>query len=219
MSPDGKKIFVVGEEQRGQLLKCDAKLGQFTPFMEGISPDWVSFSRDGKWIAYSSLPDGAVWRERTDGTEKLQLTFPPMQATMVFWSPDATQLVFSALTPGKPWSIYVIHADGTGLEQIWPENLMQMDPRWSPDGQQVTFDHSMPLVHAHPGLVLQVKTLNLKTRQITPVPGSRDLFAEVQSPDGRQVAAITADGLNLLMYEAHTRTWKKYATAEYNFGL
>jgi eukaryotic-like serine/threonine-protein kinase len=219
VSPDGKKIFVVGEEQRGQLLKYDAKLGQFTRYMEGISPDWVSFSRDGKWIAYTSLQDGALWRERTDGSDKLQLTFSPMQATMVCWSPDGTELVFSARTPGKPWNISIIHADGTGLERIWPENLMQMDPSWSPDGQQVTFDHPMPYVHANLGLTLQVQTLDLKTHQMTPVPASHNLFAEVRSPDGRYISAMTADGLNLLMYDAHTGNWKKYAAAEENFGL
>ncbi len=107
VSPDGKKIFVVGEEQRGQLMKYDAKTGQFAPFLEGISPDWVAFSRDGQWLAYTTLQDGILWRERVDGSDKLQLTFPPMQATMVYWSPGGTKVAFSAArqeTRGTSWS-------------------------------------------------------------------------------------------------------------------
>ncbi len=218
LSPDAKRIFVVGEEQRGQLMKYDAKAGQFAPFLEGISPDWVGFSRDGKWLAYTTLPDGLLWRERADGSDKLQLTFPPMQATMVYWSPDGTKLVFSARTPGKPWNISVINADGSGLEQLQPEDLMQMDPSWTPDGEHVTFDHALPYVHPQPGQVLDIETEDLRTHQITHVPGSRNLFGAQWSPNGQYLLALTADGVNLLMYDARTANWKKFASAEINFG-
>ena len=219
LSPDGKRIFVVGEEQRGQLMKYDAKAGQFAPFLEGISPDWVGFSRDGKWLAYTTLPDGLLWRERVDGTDKLQLTFPPMQATMVYWSPDGTKLLFGARSPGKSWNIFVISADGSGLEQIQPEELMQMDPSWSPDSEQVTFDHPLPYVHPQPGQVLDIETEDLRTHQITHVPGSRNLYGAQWSPDGRYLLALTADGLNLLMYDSRTGNWKKFASIEINFGV
>lgn len=219
LSPDGKRIFVVGEEQRGQLMKYDAKTAQFAPFLEGISPDWVGFSRDGKWLAYTTLPDGLLWRERVDGSDKLQLTFPPTQATMAYWSPDGTKLIFSARTPGKAWNISVINADGSGLEQIHPENLMQMDPSWQPDGEHVTFDHPLPYVHPQPGQVFDVETEDLRTHQITHVPGSRNLYGAMWSPDGRYLLAITADGLNLLMYDSRTQNWKKFASVEINFGL
>jgi eukaryotic-like serine/threonine-protein kinase len=219
LSPDGKRIFVVGEEQRGQLMKYDAKAGQFAPFLEGISPDWVGFSRDGKWLAYTALPDGLLWRERVDGSDKLQLTFPPMQATMVYWSPDGTKLVFSARTPGKPWNISVINADGSGLAQLQPEDLMQMDPSWLPDGEHVTFDHPLPYVHPQPGQVLDIETEDLRTHQITHVSGSRNLYGAMWSPDGQYLLALTADGLNLLMYDRRTGNWKKFASVEINFGL
>ena len=219
VSPDGKRIFVVGEEQRGQLMKYDAKAKQFAPFLEGISPDWVGFSHDGKWLAYTTLPNGLLWRERVDGSDKLQLTFPPMQATMVYWSPDGTKLLFSARTPGKPWNISVINADGSGLQQIQPEELMQMDPSWLPDGEHVTFDHPLPYVHPKVGQVLDIETEDLRTHQITHVPGSRNLYGAMWSPDGRYLLALTADGLNLLMYDSRTRNWKKFASIEINFGV
>jgi len=217
VSPDGKKIFVVGEEQRGRLMKYDAKTGQFAPFIEGISPDWAAFSRDGKWLAYSTLQDGTLWRERVDGSDKLQLTFPPMQATMVFWSPDGTKLAFSARTPGKPWNIMVVNSDGSGLEKVHPDNVMENDASWSPDSQRVTFDYS--LGYMQPGQVPRIKTVDLRTRQMVSMPGSEALFGAMWSPDGRYLVAITAGALGLKMYEKSTESWKKFTTPEINFSV
>lgn len=219
VSPDGKKIFVVGEEQRGELMKYDAKTGQFTPFLEEISPDWVAFSRDGRWLAYTTLQDGILWRERVDGTDKLQLTFPPMQATMVSWSPDGTKLAFSALTPGKPRNIMVVNSDGSGLRKIYPENIMQVSPSWSPDSQHVTFDYPSGYSHAQPGQVLGIKTADLRTHQIVSVRGSQGLFGSQWSPDGRYLVAIAPDGLGLKMYDSSTTTWKQFTTLEINFEM
>jgi serine/threonine protein kinase/Tol biopolymer transport system component len=217
VSPDGKKIFVVGEEQRGELMKYDAKTSQFTPFLEGISPDWVAFSRDGQWLAYTTLQDGILWRERVDGSDKLQLTFPPMQATMVYWSPDGTKLAFSARMPGKPRNIMVVNSDGSGLEKVYPEDLMQVSPSWSPDSQHVTFDYPSGYTHAQPGQVLGIKTADLRTHDVVSVPGSQGLFGSQWSPDGRFLVAITPDGLGLEMYDKSAGNWKKFTSLEINF--
>jgi len=218
VSPDGKKIFVVGEEQRGQTLKYDAKLSQFVPILEGISPEWIDFSRDGKWICYTTLPDGTLWRARADGSDKLQLTFAPMQATLANWSPDASEIAFDGRMPGKPWNIYLIHADGTGLEQLFPEDLMQVAASWEPDGQHLSFSHPPAYANPQPGQALQIETMDLKTRKMTPVPGSRNLWGSGWSPDGRYMVALPADGLSFLMYDARTETWKKFADVAINFG-
>jgi eukaryotic-like serine/threonine-protein kinase len=219
VSPDGKKIFVVGEEQRGELMKYDAKTSQFTPFLEGISPDWVAFSRDGQWLAYTTLQDGILWRERMDGRDKLQLTFPPMQATMVYWSPDGTKLAFSGRMPGKPRNIMVVNSDGSGLERVYPENTMQVSPSWSPDSQHVTFDYPSGYTHAQPGQVLGIKTANLRTHQVVSVPNSQGLFGSQWSPDGRYLVAITPDALGLTMYDKRTAIWKQFTALEINFEM
>ena len=104
-SQDGKRLFVIGAMPRGELVRYDAKSGQFVAYLEGISADEEDFSRDGRWVTYVAYPEGTLWRSRIDGSEKLQLTFPPTKVFLPRWSPDGKEIAFSATVPGRPWSI------------------------------------------------------------------------------------------------------------------
>lgn len=53
----------------------DMKSHEFVAFIAGISATDPTFSRDGKWVAYLSYPQHSVWRSRSDGTERMQVTF------------------------------------------------------------------------------------------------------------------------------------------------
>src|SRR5438093_1397239 len=79
-SRDGKRLYVVGEQPRGELVRYDAKSRQNVPYLSGLSVEHVRFSRDGAWAAYVAFPEGTLWRSKLDGSERLQLTFPPMLA-------------------------------------------------------------------------------------------------------------------------------------------
>ena len=95
-SPDGKRIYAVGEQSRSELVRYDAKSGQFLPYFEGAPIGDVTFSRDGNWLAYVTYPDGILWRSRVDGTQKLQLTSAGQSGVFLpSWSPDGKQIVFS----------------------------------------------------------------------------------------------------------------------------
>jgi hypothetical protein len=76
-SSDGKQIFAIGTKRRGELVRYDLTSKQFVPLLSGISAWNPTFSSDGKWVAYASYPDHTLWRSRTDGTDRLQLTAPP----------------------------------------------------------------------------------------------------------------------------------------------
>jgi hypothetical protein len=86
VSPDGKKIFVYGSQGHGELVRYDLQSKQFVPFLGGLSATFVSFSRDRKWIAYTSLPSHDLWRSRVDGSERLQLTSGSNPAVLPRWS-------------------------------------------------------------------------------------------------------------------------------------
>ncbi len=94
-SRDGKQIFAVGMKARGELVRYDVNSKQFLPMLPGIAAFHPTFSTDGEWVAYTSYPDHALWRSRSDGTEPLQLTFPPAQVFGSFISPDGKQVAYS----------------------------------------------------------------------------------------------------------------------------
>ena len=54
-SKDGKKLFVIGIQQRAELVRYDAKSGEFIPYLGGISAGDVDFSRDGQWVTLCQL--------------------------------------------------------------------------------------------------------------------------------------------------------------------
>jgi Tol biopolymer transport system component len=49
--------------------------------------------------------------------------------------------------------------------------------------------------------------MNLRTRQVTTLPGSEGLFSPRWSPDGRYIAAQRNDSLRLLVYDLSTSEW------------
>jgi Tol biopolymer transport system component len=111
-SSDGKRLFVVGRTYRGELVRYDLKSGQLVPFLGGISAEWVAFSKDGLWVAYVSYPEATLWRSKTDGSERLQLTYPPSQTLLPRWSPDGRKIVFYETFPDKPAGIYEVSREG-----------------------------------------------------------------------------------------------------------
>lgn len=85
-SKDAKRIFAVGTTRRGELVRFDLESARFMPFLAGISAEFVSFSRDGKSVAYVSYPEGILWRANRDGSGALQLTHPPVYPKLIRWS-------------------------------------------------------------------------------------------------------------------------------------
>jgi eukaryotic-like serine/threonine-protein kinase len=205
-SRDGKKLFVQGWQPRGELLRYDAKSKQLAPYLSGISAMGLDFSRDGEWVAYNDASDGTMWRSKTDGTQKLQLVFPPMLAYLPRWSPDGKQIAFFGHPPGEPWQIFMVPAQGGSPELIYRSSTNSADPNWSPDGTSLAFgENSLN----NQGSAIYV--LDLKTRTPRKLPGSDGLYSPRWSPDGRYIAAIPLDSLKLMLFDLTTQKWTALA--------
>jgi hypothetical protein len=137
--PDGKKLLVRGLVPRFELVQYDQRSRQFIPFLSGISADDLEFSRDGKWVVYVSEPDKTLWRSRIDGTDRLQLTSPPVLPIVPRWSPDGARIVYTDAQHGRSWRNLLVSAQGGPATEMYPENDYQCDPTWSPDGQQLVY--------------------------------------------------------------------------------
>src|ERR1700733_13457260 len=94
VSGNGKKLYVIGEQLRGELSRYDSKAGEFVPYLSGISAEFVDFSKDHRWVAYVTFPEQTLWRSRVDGSERLQLTSKPVRAVFPQWSPDGKRIAF-----------------------------------------------------------------------------------------------------------------------------
>jgi Tol biopolymer transport system component len=138
-SMDGKRLFAIGSQPRGELQRFNQRTQQFETYFSGISVDGVDFSRDGQWVTYTSYPEGSLWRSKADGSERLQLTFPPMNVGLPRWSPDQKQIAFGAERPGGSMKNYLVSADGGTPQQLLPGDQNEGDPNWSPDGNSLVF--------------------------------------------------------------------------------
>jgi len=203
-SKDGKRLFVIGSQPRGELVRLDAKSGEFVPYLGGISAYTVDFSRDGQWVTYVAYPEGTLWRSKLDGSERLQLTFPPMIAHLPRWSPDASQIAFQGFTPVKPWTIYLVSAEGGSVQEIAPG---LGDVGWTADGRSVVYSEFWELAQAGAGGKLAIQLMDLSTRQVSTLPDSEGLYSPRPSPDGRYIAAIRAGPEVLLVFDVAARKW------------
>ncbi len=206
-SPDGKKLYVDGFDNRGELVRYDAPSRQFVPYLSGISAGELDFSRDGKWLTYVSYPDGSLWRSRIDGSDKLQLTYPPISAVLPRWSPDGTQIAFVDAEQGRRWKIMLVPSGGGTPTDAYAENLNQLDPGWSPDGKRLLFGR-VPA----PGTTekLEIQVLDLASHQISVIPGSEGFFSPRWSPDGQHMLALTESSKKLMLRDAKTGKWSEW---------
>jgi Tol biopolymer transport system component/DNA-binding winged helix-turn-helix (wHTH) protein len=204
-SLDGKTIFAGSSQSRGELMHYDARTREFSPFMGGISAQGVNFSKDGAWMTYVTFPQGELWRCKRDGSERLQLTFPPTIVHDPHWSPDGKRIVYSGFQAGGKWQLYLVSADGGASQRLLPESEAGIDPTWSPDGNSILFGQLPGPDSTGVKTILQI--YNLQTQRASVVPGSEGLHSPRWSPDGRYISASYATNNRQVLFDFMTQKW------------
>jgi eukaryotic-like serine/threonine-protein kinase len=215
-SSDGTKLFVIGQQRRFDLIRFAGQSGQSSIYVPGVSAGEADVAGDGQTMVYVSHPESALWRGKVDGSARTQLTFTPMQVHMPRWSPDGKQIVFMASLPGHPWKIYLLPADGGTAQEVNSDDHNQGDPTWTPDGSSIVFA-GMPWFDYAAAPRPNIHILNLRTGQVTAVPGSEGLFSPRCSPDGRYIAALSSDSTRLLLYDFARKAWLPLATSKFGY--
>jgi hypothetical protein len=169
-APDGTTLLAYGEVPKGELVRFSSEKSRFEPLLGGVSALTADVSDDGEWIAWVSYPEQTLWRSRLDGSERLQLTTPPLEVLWPRWSPNGQSLAFDARLPGSSsTAVYVVSSEGGDPELLGPADSNFRQPCWLPDGQTLLTCH---------GAMVQadgIYEIDLETREITMVPGTEKL--------------------------------------------
>jgi serine/threonine protein kinase len=194
-SLDRKRIFAVGSLQKAELIHYDFKSKQFTPFLSGISATAPTFSRDGRWVTYLSYPDHSLWRSRADGSDRLQLTYPPTLATCSSISPDGSRVVFGT----DNGNLYTVHLDGTSLQEIATRTGTDPSwPSWSPEGNSVVFESLIGGRSEKDSNSRQLEIFDLQNGTRTPVSSIQGTAGGAVWLTPETLVVATEDGKKLL---------------------
>jgi dipeptidyl aminopeptidase/acylaminoacyl peptidase len=198
---DEKKVWAFGVQPTGEAVRYDPGQKTFIPLLSGISATDLDYSPDGKWVAYISVPDGALWRCKADGTERLQLTSAPERAALPRWSPTGDRIAYVSFQPGKHSQIVVVSQTGGDAHAILPENRGQIDANWSSDGSRIM------LGYLHDSQDLNFSVVDLNSHKAEMLPGSEQLFSPRWSPNGRYVAALSPDFTKVMLFDFKIQKW------------
>ena len=180
-SPDGTKIaFVSRRTGEYQIYVMDADGTNQIRLTEGQrrkrDPDW---SPDGGKIAFA-VHDGINHIEvmDADGENRVMLE---QDAAWPSWSPDGAQIAFVSGRDGGS-DIYVIGADGQGLERVTHDFSGGRSPSFSPDGGRIASWGGEERFHH-----IYVVEADGKTRKRL-THNQEHHFHPTWSPDGKMIA-------------------------------
>jgi WD40 repeat protein len=187
----------------GDLIKTAAgdtlvNLNRLTQSTQDLEPAW---SPDGEKIAFTSNRDGNIrlYIMNADGTEQTILTPNMEHASDSSWSPDGTKIAFSYMDSGFS-GIALIDLDYGGLEYLVEElyaGYFVGRPRWSPDGNWITF-----YTNRDGNMEIYKVEVNNKENQINLTNSPAYDVSPSWSPDGSRIAFVSDPNPYDEFYEA-----------------
>ena len=211
VDPSGRRLYWVGHAETRESVRYDPRLQQFVPFLP-VLPGGLTWSPDQHWVAYTTR-DGCLWKARPDGTDRLQLTFPPEQAFGHGWSPDGKKIVFHGLSPGQPGKIKIVSAEGGEIQTLFAgEATAENCAQFSRDGNAFLFERTW-LDKSGNGVRSALFVWDMKTNRLAELPGSAGMTCPSWSPDGQYVAAHADESRALSLFDSRSQRWRVIARA------
>ncbi len=182
--PDGRHLYAWGDVLHGELLRYDARTQRLESYLGGVSGHFADASPDAQWVAFVTYPEAELWKCRPDGSQRVQLSRPGTATAFPRWSPDGREIAFFGLEPGEErFSLRRVSGGGGGEEVLArPEpGAYFSDVCWLPEGEGLVFWR--PLAGQH-----GIFKLDLRTKQISLLPGAGNLMQSICSRQGDVLA-------------------------------
>ncbi len=150
-SPDGRHLAYVETEADGRdYLKVTGPDGAIARqvLVDALDNAGIAWRPDGTAIAVDSGPQDGRYLVivQAIGSGFALVDLGGLQPSSVSWSPDGTRLVFRGDRPGGSADLYVVNADGTGLQPLALGSNTPYGPTWgfggpvwSPDGRSIAY--------------------------------------------------------------------------------
>jgi Tol biopolymer transport system component len=209
LSPDGRTILAGGRLSRMEPMRLDPATKRFERLPGDITGGFIDYSPDGAWVAWVDAADLTLWRARRDGSDRLQLTIPPLEVGLVRWSPDGTRLAFAGGRANGPDAVYLVSRNGGAPEPLAESDPGGVwDPCWLPDGQTLAWGN-LRVAGA------SIKSVDVRTRRLTAIPGSERMMGPKCSPQGT-ILAEKEWGQTFWLYRPGARRWEEFWRATAN---
>src|SRR5258708_24897557 len=212
-SGGGSSVFAIGSHNEYQLLRIDTKTLTKTAMLAESGATDMDFSLDGQWVIYAARENGALWKSRMDGNNRMQWIAGATGAFAPHWSPDQKQILFTGFLLDKQPRLYVVSARGGS-----PKTVLPMDNRWASvsgdwrtDGRQIVLD----VQDTATGGESTIRILDLESGRLSTIAGSEGLIEPRWSADGRYIAALNRKKKQIFLYDCKLLKWTVLAEANF----
>jgi Tol biopolymer transport system component/DNA-binding winged helix-turn-helix (wHTH) protein len=201
----GSKALIFSGHSETSVTRYDPATRRSDALLPGINAVSLDVSRDGEWVAYVAR-DLTLWRCRTDGSLRMQLTFPPERVTEPRWSPDGSQIAVLASGPGVSTFAALVSAEGGAAKPLLRARGSYRSD-WAPDSRAIVVQAADSNKPAEYSLYRD----DLKSGNLTVLADSRGMTFPRWSPDGRLIAALAQDARRLFVFDLKAKAWTTLA--------
>ncbi|MEZ5345189.1 MAG: DUF5050 domain-containing protein [Pyrinomonadaceae bacterium] len=151
-SPDAERIvFVSDRDGNSEIYVMNSDGGDLENLTRNSETDTMPFWGSDNKIYYSSKKDGVyqIMKMNPDGSEKAAVTTGAGDKYYPQLSPDEKQILFYGEKDGNP-EIYIMNAENEReIKRLTNNPLMDIRPRWSPDGRKIVFERGDKKTNQH----------------------------------------------------------------------
>lgn len=187
-------LFVGRADGTGEQRAASGDDGGFRDLAVSPSGDRIAFVRDLNTGEDQPARSQVFVAPVSDPSAAQQLTDLPTTAlTQPSWSPDGSEIIFSATTEDGQTDIWAVDIETQTARQLTSGESLDTDPSFSPDGDFIVFASDRD----SPGLteIYRMQANGENVTRLTDDAGSS--YAPVYAPDGSRIAFIsdrTGDG-------------------------